>query len=97
MNWKKCSCLCQANVGINLLRGFRKKQGLSFWNEAIFRRSFNTASINSNGINIFDRKTKVHQKDVAARYPDQHVYDYIKMEVLFIFYFKPGICPHFML
>jgi len=32
-------------------------------------------------INIFDRKTKTHQKNVAARIPNHHVYDYIKNEV----------------
>ena len=39
-------------------------------------------------INIFDRQTKIHQKNIAARYPDQEVYDYIKslVRVTVIFY-----------
>ena len=85
MNWNKGLCLCHTNKNISLLRGFRNKQSYSFWNEVMYRRSFNTGSINGagNGINIFDRQSKIHQKNVAARYSDHDVFDYIKMEVMF--------------
>ena len=35
----------------------------------------------SNVMNIFDRNAKRHQRNVAAKMPDHHVYDYLKDEV----------------
>ena len=40
-------------------------------------------STSSNDVmNIFDRKTKRHQRNVAAKLENHHVYDYLKDEVL---------------
>jgi len=36
---------------------------------------------NQDSMNIFDRKTKVHHKNIAAGYPDHEVYDYLRNEV----------------
>lgn len=39
-------------------------------------------AVSSNSVmNIFDRKTKRHQRNVAANMADHHVYDYLKDEV----------------
>jgi len=32
-------------------------------------------------MNIFDRKTKIHQKNIASQDPNQEVYDYLKSEI----------------
>lgn len=46
------------------------------------------ASGSENPMNLFDRKTKMHQRNVAAKMADHDVYDYLKDEVLFI---KPKV------
>merc|ERR1712142_939960 len=38
-------------------------------------------STNQDSMNIFDRGTKTHQKNLAAGYPDHEVYDYLRNEV----------------
>ena len=42
----------------------------------------NLAAFSSeNSMNIFDRKAKMHQRNVAAKMADHDVYDYLKDEV----------------
>ena len=45
----------------------------------IAKRSY--ASSSTNIMNIFDRNAKRHQRNIAAKMPDHHVYDYLKDEV----------------
>ena len=41
--------------------------------------------VNNRGTsNVFDEKTKIHQKTVAAKYQDEKVYDYLKNEVFLL-------------
>eukprot|EP00794_Sanderia_malayensis_P016576 gene16576-18262_t len=44
-------------------------------------RATTTASRPSSVMNVFDRKAKRHQRNVAAKLPDHQVYDYLKDEV----------------
>ncbi|XP_065676843.1 arginine-hydroxylase NDUFAF5, mitochondrial isoform X4 [Hydra vulgaris] len=37
-------------------------------------------SSNKGTTNVFDEKTKVHQKRIAAKFQDEHIYDYLKNE-----------------
>jgi len=57
-----------------ILKGFRGRQASVFLSELSFRRN--------NGMNVFDQETKIHQKNVAARGADHHLYDYLRVEVL---------------
>eukprot|EP00112_Aurelia_sp_Birch-Aquarium-sp1_P023323 Seg690.12 transcript_id=Seg690.12/GoldUCD/mRNA.D3Y31 product="Arginine-hydroxylase NDUFAF5 mitochondrial" protein_id=Seg690.12/GoldUCD/D3Y31 len=41
------------------------------------------ASGSENPMNLFDRKTKMHQRDVAAKMADHDVYDYLKDEAAY--------------
>ncbi|XP_065072356.1 arginine-hydroxylase NDUFAF5, mitochondrial-like [Rhopilema esculentum] len=51
----------------------------SFCLDCIGKRLLSTSS--KDVMNIFDRKTKRHQRNVAARLENHHVYDYLKDEV----------------
>ena len=46
------------------------------------------ASSTVNVMNVFDRNTKRHQRNIAAKLPDHHVYDYLKDEVHLAHYQK---------
>ena len=81
-------CLCKLNKSYPNCNGFRRKQGQSFTQNILFRRSLQTngrqyasTASGGGGMNIFDRSTKTHQKNVAANYPDHEIYDYLKNEV----------------
>ena len=52
----------------------------------VAERYYSPSSVNV--MNIFDRKAKRHQRNVAAKMQDHHVYDYLKDEVIINAYKK---------
>ena len=85
VNTTKCQCqqIYQQTKSIQL-NGFRNKHRLSFIKEYIYVRGLHFSRVRYNvgsSMNIFDRKSKTHQKNVAARYPNHDVYDYLRSEV----------------
>ena len=50
-------------------------------------RSYVTKSSALNDMNVFDENTKTHHKNIAAQSVNHHVYDYLRMEVMVIFYY----------
>lgn len=53
----------------------------AFSSKQTLRTVYTTQTSNQDSMNIFDRETKVHHKNIAARYPNQEVYDYLKSEI----------------
>ena len=44
-------------------------------------RSFSTSSVSKAGVNVFDRRAKLLQRERAAAMPDVDNYDFMKEEV----------------
>ena len=64
-------------------------RNLQICHECIAKRFYASSAVNV--MNIFDRNTKRHQRNIAAKMPDHHVYDYLKDEV-HLAYFRKMKC-----
>jgi len=76
-------CCCQRAYSVPMIFSRLSKVKKPTFSKLQSLRSIYTSQLlqAGSGFNVFDRNTKTHHKNIAARYPDQEVYDYLKSEV----------------
>jgi len=72
-------CCCRHGYRLNSMRMMNTRVFLS---PTYLASWLHTSQLQKqDGMNIFDRSTKTHQKNLAAEHPDHEVYDYLRKEV----------------